>query len=101
MRIESIEKLKPEVIPHNAHWVILFHNSKFGMTRATPQKVMIASITLGSFNFSLKKIGSRKVVKTGKVENVSNQTATVDTWTAWKNVVQWIAKTTPRSARKK
>ena len=49
----------------------------------------------------MKKYGSRKVSKTGNVENANNPIATVDTWIDLKNVVQWIAKTIPSTIKEK
>jgi hypothetical protein len=45
-------------------------------------------IDLYFFVLHLKKSGSRKVTKIGKVEKVSSPIATVDIWMEWKKVTQ-------------
>ena len=66
----------------------------------TPIKTSNAIKMLNRVSFSLKKYGSIKVTKRGKLEKVTSPTATEDSCMARKNVVQWQASKIPWRIKK-
>ncbi len=74
----KIAKVKPDMIPKNPPFVILFEKLKSGITRRIPVKTAPAIIMSIVLSFSLKNTGSRKVTNKGKVEKVISPTATLE-----------------------
>ena len=76
--IANKANVKPANIPTHPPFVISFEKSSEGIISEVPAKIRHASIISFIYSFSSQKRGSKNVTKSGKVEKVSNPTATVD-----------------------
>ena len=76
--IANKANVKPANIPIHPPLVISFEKSRDGIIREVPTKIIHASMMSFMYSFSSQKRGSKNVTKSGKVEKVSNPTATVD-----------------------
>lgn len=95
LKIARRAKVSPEMVPQKAPWTGFCEKSNEGRIRITPANTRRATLMSVVLSFSLKKSGSRKVTKMGKVEKVRRPRATVDICIERKNVLQWMARRAP------
>ncbi len=74
-------KVRPDATPQSTPCVARSPGSKLGTKTTMPAKVTMARTTSIVRSFSWKKSGSRKVTKTGNVENVMSAKATLEVCT--------------------
>ena len=88
-------KVNPEIVPQMTPERICPPKGDGKTMINNPTRTIRDVIISITRRFSLNHQGSMHVINTGKVEKANNPTATLETWIAWKKVIQWIARTNP------